>query len=97
MHGRGGPALVKEPSLRRLLVAVPLALAALAPVAPAHALTCVPGDVVASTLADAGVCAGIVCVDLCGPTVVVDPYCDHLATNNFDALCAAIDGLRWNS
>jgi hypothetical protein len=82
--------------VRRLLVAVPLAIAALAPVAPAHAaLTCVPGPV--SQVVNAGVCAGIVCVDLCGPTVVVDPYCHHLAVDNLDALCAAVDGIRWNS
>lgn len=83
--------------MRHLLVAVPLALAALAPVAPAHALTCVPGDAAVSRLADAGVCAGIVCVDLCGPTVVVDPYCNRLPTTSLDAMCAAVDGLRWNS
>lgn len=90
--------------MRALLAAVPLTLAVLAPAAHAaedphipSGLTCVPGAAVAISPVDAGVCAGFVCVDLCGPILVVDPYCSTDGTTPVDALCAAIDGIRWES
>ncbi|MDQ1712238.1 MAG: hypothetical protein QOE45_1688 [Frankiaceae bacterium] len=58
--------------MRRLL-ALPLAAAAFAVAAPAPAAQAVP----CYGTTDVGVCAGIECNDLCGPILVVDPYCRH--------------------
>jgi hypothetical protein len=57
--------------MRRLL-ALPLVAAALALPAPAHASyeVCTPVNQV-------GVCAGYVCVDLCGPEPYVYSFCEH--------------------
>jgi hypothetical protein len=45
--------------------------------------------------ANAGVCAGIECVDLCGPILVVDPYC----TNDDPAIlaCRVVDRLYFST
>ncbi len=72
--------------MRRLLVLPLLAAAAFA--TPASADVSCHGVVSGSF--QAGVCAGIVCVDLCGPRLVVDPYCTG-APANLGALCAVVD------
>ncbi|HEV2890443.1 MAG TPA: hypothetical protein VGX28_08705 [Frankiaceae bacterium] len=75
--------------MRRLLVLPLLAAAAFAaPAAPASADVSCHG--VYSGSFDAGVCAGIVCVDLCGPRLVLYTTCSG-APSVAAALCAAVD------
>ncbi|HEX8004135.1 MAG TPA: hypothetical protein VF519_15715 [Mycobacteriales bacterium] len=71
--------------MRRLLA---LPLVAFAFATPASAAVSCHGVYSGST--DVSVCAGIECVDLCGPRLVVDPRCSG-APSIAAALCAAID------
>lgn len=82
--------------MRRLIVTTLLATAALSGTAQATDPIHVPsiydcfGVVAAGT--EAGVCAGIVCWDLCGPRLVVDPYCRQ-AHGPYLATCVFVDQL----
>ena len=86
--------------MRRLIVTTLLAAAALGGTAQATDPIGVPstydcyGVVAAGT--EAGVCAGIICVDLCGPTLVVDPYCRQ-AHGPYLATCVFVDQLYYRS
>lgn len=82
---------LKETLVRRLLV-LPLLASAFAFAAPAS--SAVPCHGVYSGNFDLSVCAGIECVDLCGPRLVVDPRCSGAPVSNLAALCAAIDGIE---
>jgi hypothetical protein len=74
----------------RRLLALPLLACAVSFAPPADAAVQCHGVYSGST--NVGVCAGIICVDLCGPELVVDPTCT--GTPAFTtALCAAIDNL----
>lgn len=77
--------------MRRLLAFPLLAAAAIA--LPAPSASAVPCHGVYSGTARVGVCAGIECVDLCGPRLVVDPECSGIG-GQLAALCAAIDGIE---
>ena len=86
--------------MRKLLVTSLLALAALGGTAHATDPIGVPapfdcyGVVAGGT--EAGVCAGIVCVDLCGPRLVVDPYCRQ-SHGPYLATCAIVDDLGFGT
>jgi hypothetical protein len=45
---------------------------------------------------EAGVCAGVVCVDLCGPRLVVDPYCRQ-SHGPYLATCVLVDQLYYST
>ena len=81
--------------MRRALALTIASAALLAPLAgAAHAdVECYGVDAGAT---HAGVCAGVVCVDLCGPTVIVDPYCyqDH---GPYLETCNVVDALSYRS
>jgi hypothetical protein len=76
--------------MRRLL-ALPLVAAAIAVAVPAPAAQAVP----CYGTTDVGVCAGIECVDLCGPILVVDPYCKH--DDPAILACRLVDAIRYSS
>lgn len=81
--------------MRRALALTIATAALLAPFAPAaHADVSCYGVVAGGT--QAGVCAGVVCVDLCGPTVVVDPYC-HQDSGPWLKTCEVVDSLYFRS
>ena len=74
--------------MRRLLVLPLLALAAFAGTAQAGPPPVPDGVHCTGAYVDgneAGICAGIVCVDLCGPRPYVRPYC---TLDVIDAMCA---------
>ena len=82
--------------MRRLLAASLLAATTLGGTASATDPIRVPstydcyGVIAAGT--EAGVCAGIVCWDLCGPRLVLDPYCRQ-AHAPYLVTCVVIDQL----
>ena len=86
--------------MRRLIVTTLFAAAATAALGgTAHAADPIPpspsfyecfGVVAAGT--EAGVCAGVVCWDLCGPRLIVDPYCRQ-AHGPYLATCVFVDQL----
>ena len=86
--------------MRRLIVTTLLAAAALGGTAHATDPIRVPssydcyGVVAGGT--EAGVCAGIVCWDLCGPTLIVDPYCRQ-SSDPYLATCVLVDQLYYRS
>jgi hypothetical protein len=90
------PQPLKEPLMRRLLVTTLLAAAALGGTARATDPIGVPSRIdcygVVARGTEAGVCAGIVCWDLCGPRLVLDPYCRQ-AEAPYLAACVLIDQL----
>lgn len=73
-----GPTPLKETLVRRLLV-LPAILSALA-FAPAASADDVPCHGVHSGSTEVGVCAGIICVDICAPQPVVHGQCSGVPT-----------------
>ena len=76
--------------MRRLL-ALPLAAAFL--LAPSASADDVPCYGVHAGDASVGVCAGVICVDLCGPQPVVHGQCSGIG-GQLAKLCNAIDDFR---
>lgn len=89
--------------MRRLIVTTLLAAAATAGLGgTAHATDPIGGPsfyecVYAGAVGtEAGVCVGSYCWDLCGPTLVVDPYCEQ-AHGPYLATCVLVDELYYSS
>ena len=76
--------------MRRLLILPLLLAAAFAPPASADDVPC---HGVHSGNTVIGICAGVICNDLCGPRVVVHGQCSG-APANLAALCALYDNVR---
>lgn len=74
--------------MRRLLV-LPLLVSAFAFTGPASAHD-VPCHGVHSGDTVVGVCAGVICNDLCGPRLVVHGQCEGVG-GKYAALCAAVN------